>query len=84
MNTSILERLLQPVTDALTPEVAARIADAEIDPATQARISELAEKADLGTLTEDEQAEYSQFVDGIALLGIIQAKARILLRRNGS
>jgi hypothetical protein len=40
--------------------------------------------ADIGQLSEEERAEYAQFVDGIDLLGIIQAKARILLRRHAS
>jgi hypothetical protein len=59
--------MLQPVTDALTPEAARQIAEAQLDPETQARIDELAAKADSGELSEEERAEYAPFLDGIDL-----------------
>ena len=74
--------MLQPLTDCLTPEVAHRIVGAGIDPDTQARIDELANKAHRGTLTQEERDEYSQFVEYIDLIGILKAKARLLLRQS--
>jgi len=75
--------MLQPVTDCLTPEVAQRIVASRIDEKTQSRIDELAGKANRGTLTKEEQDEYSQFVEYIDLLGVIKAKARLILGRTG-
>jgi len=78
---TVSERMLQPVTDCLTPEVARRIVDARLDAETQARIDELARKANRGTLTVQERDEYAEFVEYIDLVGIIKAKARLLLQQ---
>ena len=80
---NVSERMLQLVIDCLTPEVAHQIVSSRLDSETQARIDELAAKANRGTLTEEERNEYSQFVEYIALVGIIKAKARLLLSRAG-
>ena len=78
---NVADRMLRPVTDSLTPDVARRIADAELDSETQARIDELASKANRGTLTDEEREEYAEFVEYIDLIGIIKAKARLLLKQ---
>ncbi len=80
--TSILDRFLDPFTQCLTPEVAKRIADLRADPKMQARIDELREKANEGRLSDTEQAEYEEFVDGIDLIAILKAKARAVLAKN--
>jgi hypothetical protein len=77
----VADRMLRPVTDSLTPEVARRIVDARLDTETQARIDELAAKANRGTLTDEEREQYAEFVDYIDLIGIIKAKARLLLKQ---
>jgi hypothetical protein len=76
--------MLRPVTDCFTPEVARRVVNARLDTDTQARIDELAAKANRGTLTEKERDEYAEFVEYIDLIGIIKAKARLLLRRHAT
>ena len=81
---SILDRFLDPFTDCLTPEVAQRVAELRPDAATQARIDELREKANEGTLSEAERAEYDEFVESIDLLGILKAKARTFLAKHTS
>ncbi|MEX0866689.1 MAG: hypothetical protein WD030_04975 [Pirellulales bacterium] len=78
---SVAEQMLQPATDCLTPEVAQRIVSARLGAATQARIDELATKANQGALSEEERDEYAQFVEYIDLLGVIKAKARRMLRQ---
>ena len=78
---NVADRMLRPVTDSLTPDVARRIADAQLDSETQARIDELASKANRGTLTNEEREEYAEFVEYIDLIGIIKAKARLLLKQ---
>ena len=81
---SVSDRMLRPVTDCFTPEVARRILDARLDTDTQARIDELAAKANRGSFTKEERDEYGEFVEYIDLIGIIKAKARLLLKRRAS
>lgn len=80
----VADRMLRPVTDCFTPDVARRIVDAPIDTGTQARIDELASKANRGTLTQAERAEYAEFVEYIDLIGIIKAKARLVLKEHAN
>ena len=50
VETSYLDRLLEPVTQCFTPEVAERLIALRPDPTIQAKIEELAEKANEGQL----------------------------------
>jgi len=75
------DRMLRPVTDSLTPDVARRIVNAPLDTETKARIDDLAAKANRGILTDGEREEYAEFVEYIDLIGIIKAKARLLLKQ---
>jgi hypothetical protein len=79
--TAALDRVLEPVTDILTPDVAQGIADMRADPQLQARLDELASKANQGQLTDAERQEYADYVDAIDFIGIFQAKARAVLAR---
>jgi hypothetical protein len=81
---SALDRLLEPLTDCLTPDVARRIVAFRADAETQHRVDELAAKANEGTLTEAEQAEYQSYVEAIDLVSILQAKARTVLGKFAS
>ncbi|MBU4398186.1 MAG: DUF896 domain-containing protein, partial [Planctomycetes bacterium] len=58
VDTGYLDRLLAPVTQCFTPEVAERLVALRADAETQARIEELAGKANEGELSPDELAEY--------------------------
>ncbi len=51
---AILDRVLEPITDCLTPDVAAKLVALRVDAQTQARVDELAEKANEGTLSTEE------------------------------
>ena len=79
--TAALDRVLEPVTDILTPEVARGIADMRADPQLQARLDELASKSTQDQLTDAERQEYEDYVDAIDFIGIFQAKARAVLAR---
>lgn len=79
MSETVLDRVLDPFTDCLTPEVARRIADMRADPHTQARLDELADKANASELTEAEQVEYDEYREAFHLVTILQAKARQML-----
>lgn len=79
MNATVLDRFLQPLAACLTPEVAQRIANLQLDAQSQARLDELAAKANEGQLTDGERQEYEEFVEGIDLMGILKARARTVL-----
>ena len=76
---SILDEILDPLTECLTPDVARRIVTLSINPRTQAQIDQLAAKANEGQLSEAERAQYEEFIEAVDLLAIIKAKARICL-----
>jgi hypothetical protein len=77
----VLDRLLDPVAECLTPEVARALVNLRAQPDVQARIDELAEKCNEGELNPDERAEYQAVVDAIDLISILQTKARARLVR---
>lgn len=78
---SYLDRLLDPLTDALTPESAFALLHLRADPEVDARIGELRQKASEGTLTPAEDAEYKDFIEAVDIVSIMQAKARRFLAR---
>ena len=77
----VLDRLLDPVRDVLTPEVAQAIAGLRADATTQERIEDLANRHHEGQLTPDELAEYEALVGAANLVGVLQAEARSVLQR---
>lgn len=79
IEATIIDRLLEPVGQCLTPEVARRIANLRADPALQTRVDELADKANRGTLTDDERCEYGQYVSFSQFVTLLQIKARGVL-----
>jgi hypothetical protein len=79
---SYLDRFLEPVTDAFTPEFARRIVGLRADEELQADIDELRQKANDGTLSSDEEASYKDFVEAVDVISIMQSKARRFLSRN--
>jgi hypothetical protein len=79
---SYLDRFLEPMTDALTPQVARKIVDLRADPQMQARVDQPATKAKDGTLTPDEDSEYKGYVEAADIMGIIQSKARRFLAQH--
>ena len=80
----VLDRLLDPVRDVLTPEVAGAIADLRADAATLERLDDLAERRHEGRLSADELAEYQALVNGINLISVLQAKARLVPKNRPS
>ena len=74
-----LDRLLDSLTDALTPESASALLNLHAAPDVEARVEELREKANEGTLTAAEEAEYKDFVEAVEVVSIVQAKARRFL-----
>jgi hypothetical protein len=79
----ILDRMLDPVGQCLTPAVAARIARLRAGPRTQGRVEALAVKNSEGTLTPREETEYQAYVEALDVIAILQAKARKTLKSAG-
>ena len=77
----ILERVLGPLGQILTPEVALRLVRFRFDRRVQAHIDKLARKCNEGRLSEAEHQEYETYVFAIDFIGILQAKARALLKQ---
>ncbi len=76
---SALDRMLDPLSDCLDPEVARRIVALHIAPEIRARIEELADRSNQGELTESEHAEYDGYVEGAEIVSLIKLKARRFL-----
>jgi hypothetical protein len=77
--TRVLDRLLEPVGRSLSARAARQLVNLRADEETQARVHELAEKCNEGTLSPDERAEYEAYVMAANVVAILQAKARARL-----
>jgi len=75
------DRILDPLAECLTHEVAARILEVHLDPDIQARVDELAAKANEGELSAEDRAEYELLIEKADLLGIFKSLARQALAR---
>ena len=64
MNTvNYLDRMLQPITEAMSSEFARKLIGLRADDEILSRVDVLRQKANLGTLTTEEEAEYRDFVE---------------------
>jgi hypothetical protein len=79
----VLDRILDPVSACLTPEVARALVNLRADPVVQDRIGELAAKSNEGTLTPAERSQYETYVAAIDFVAVLQSKARALLAKSG-
>jgi hypothetical protein len=77
--TAALDRLLDPLTSALTPAATRALVEFRADAATQARIAELGAKCNEGQLSPQERSEYEAYVRAIDLIAVLQSNARRLL-----
>jgi hypothetical protein len=77
--TSGLAKILDPVVECFTPEVAKRVAEIRADPEVQARIEVLADKCNEGTMTPEETAEYDAYIHAMDVVAVLQKKARSLI-----
>jgi hypothetical protein len=83
-STSTLDRLLDPIAECLTPDVARRIADLGLDDHTKARLEELRTKANEGSLSSGDRVEYEEIIDALDLISILRAKAKEVLGKLAS
>ena len=78
-NTPVVDRLVSPLGDCLTPESARRLLALKPDPELQARVDDMAAQHTEGRLTPEEQAEYGRYVSYATFIAILKSKARQLL-----
>ena len=77
---TLLDGLLEPFGACLTPEVARKLVDLQVSETVLARVEELADKCNEGTLTPDEHAEYESYVHVNHVMTMLKAKARKFLQ----
>jgi hypothetical protein len=77
----LLERVLDPLAECLTPDAARKIIALRADPPTQARIDELADKANQGLLTAEDRRDYERFLATFHVITILQSRARRVLQQ---
>jgi hypothetical protein len=80
-DNGVLDRMLDPLRDVLTPALARRLVRFRADAATQARVQELADKCNEGELTPAERREYAAYVRAIHVISVLQSKARRALAK---
>ena len=69
------DRLLEPVAQCFDEESARRLAELRFSSADEARVEELAERANEGLLTDDERREYEAFIQLDDLVSLLVLKA---------
>ncbi|MGI8744880.1 MAG: hypothetical protein ACR2NN_20375 [Bryobacteraceae bacterium] len=77
---AILSRIIQSDERELTPEVARYVLSMKLPSTDEERVNELSAKARSGSLTENETRELDSYLHIGTLLGVMQAKARRLLK----
>jgi len=76
INTNAFDRATEPVLGILSTDQVHQIADYHADESLQARLEELAQKANEGELTEDERSEYEGYAQANKFVAVLQAQAR--------
>ena len=74
--TALLDRVLDPVAEAFSADVAHRLVHLQLDPDVRDELERWREGAADGSLTGEEQERYRRFVEVLDFIGILQAKAR--------
>lgn len=78
---AILARIIQADEDPLTPDVARYLLSMRLPASDEDRVNELSARAQSGSLTDAETRELDSYLHVGYLLGILQARARGLLKQ---
>jgi hypothetical protein len=81
--TAILSRVLDPESEPMTPEAARYFLNVKFPHEDADRMNALAEKSRQGTLTENEHRMLENYCRVGDLLGILQSRARMYLKKRG-
>jgi hypothetical protein len=77
---AIWERLLNTTAQPLPAGFASYLLRLGFTDADRTRMSELSEKVQAGSLTDEERAELESYCHAAAFLSVLQSKARVALR----
>ncbi len=77
---AILARIIQSDERELTPDAARYLLSMKLPSTDEERVNELSAKARSGSLTENETQELDSYLHIGMLLGVMQSKARRLLK----
>jgi hypothetical protein len=80
----VIDQLVAPSGDCLTPESARRLRALKGDLALQARVDDLAGRHSRGALTPEAQAENGRYVSYSTFVAILKSKARQILAHSPS
>ncbi len=83
MTATSLDALMSPVANCFDATALRSLSELRASPEASERISALAEKANEGTLTLEERAEYESCMMFANFLGVLQSKARKKLNAAG-
>jgi hypothetical protein len=81
---SILRRLIESGQESLSPGAAEAVLQIRFTDSDQSRMSELASKSNLGTLSNQEAEEYDAYLAAADLLSLWKSKARLSLKQHPS
>lgn len=81
MQSTILERVIDPRRGGFPPELARQILKLDFPPEDHARYQELSQRAQDGTLTPGERTELEDYLNVNDFLTILKAKADTSLRQ---
>lgn len=70
---------MEPLSRCLDAASARRILDLKVDPPVQERIDTLAERANEGTLSDNERSEYEALINAADFISILKIKAQLHL-----
>ena len=80
----IWARLIQAPKAPISPEAANYLLSIDFSEADHARMQELMDKSNEGTLTSDEKAELDGYVNIANVLSVMHSQARVALKKPGS
>jgi hypothetical protein len=83
IGAAIWSRLFESIEPALSAEAARAILAMKYSPKDVARMHELAAKARAGELSTSERVELDTYGVTGSMMGILQSKARVALRKTG-
>jgi hypothetical protein len=73
---AIIDEMLEPLAEALTPESAKLLAELRVPSTVQAQVDALAAKCNEGQLTPTEREDYENYVRIGNIFSLLKAKAR--------
>jgi len=79
--SAVLSELLEPVGQMMPVEFARELAALRATPEMQARLDDLADRANEGRLNDLERVEYHAYIEAIDVISILQAQARAAIAR---